>query len=184
MTKRTNQEWLTELRSSEQSQALEDLRVIVIRGLRYGIANRYDVPEADIEDFAQDALLKILKNLDTFRGESRFTTWANKIAYPLQILMWHEIVNATVGDLPVTVTFCPLCNTGIAFDRNFDGQVLDFGTTRDRILDQETGSEWNLLGQAVSGDLAGTQLQPIPSINHFWFSWAAFRPETSIYGAE
>ena len=50
-------------------------------------------------------------------------------AYPLQILTWHEIVNDTVGDVPLTVTFCPLCNTAIAFERTLDGQVLDFGTT-------------------------------------------------------
>ena len=50
-------------------------------------------------------------------------------AYPIQILMWHEIVNDTVGGVPVTVTFCPLCNTGVAFERTFEGQVLDFGTT-------------------------------------------------------
>jgi hypothetical protein len=42
-------------------------------------------------------------------------------AYPVQILMWHEIVNDTIGGVPVTVTFCPLCNTGIAFERTFDG---------------------------------------------------------------
>jgi hypothetical protein len=43
-------------------------------------------------------------------------------AYPIQILMWHEIVNDTLGGVPVTVTFCPLCNTGVAFERTFDGQ--------------------------------------------------------------
>src|SRR5262249_46852934 len=50
-------------------------------------------------------------------------------AYPLQVLIWHEIANDVVGGIPVTVTFCPLCHTAIAFDRRLDGQVLDFGTT-------------------------------------------------------
>jgi hypothetical protein len=283
-------------------------------------------------------------------------------AYPLQILMWHEIVNDVVGGVPVTVTFCPLCNTGIAFERTFEGQVLDFGTTgrlrfsnlimydrqtetwwqqangeaiageftgrrltfrsasiigwadfkaahpdgkvlsrdtgfnrdygrnpyigyddvnrspflydsprtpgqlppmarvvtveldgeavaypydvlqeihvandtiadtlvgvfwapgtasaldgaavasgRDvgagtvfsrefdgqtlsfrfdfkdgRIVDEQTGSEWNVLGQAISGPLAGSQLTPVVSVNHFWFSWAAFKPDTRIFEA-
>lgn len=49
--------------------------------------------------------------------------------YPLQILIWHEIVNDVVGGVPVLVSFCPLCNTAIAFDRRLDGRVLDFGTT-------------------------------------------------------
>lgn len=57
----------------------------------------------------------------TFGGEAR--------AYPLQILIWHEIVNDVVGGQPITVTFCPLCNTTLAFDRTIDGRVLDFGTT-------------------------------------------------------
>ena len=50
-------------------------------------------------------------------------------AYPLSILIWHEIVNDEVDGRPVSITFCSLCNASIAFDRNFDGQVLDFGTT-------------------------------------------------------
>lgn len=50
-------------------------------------------------------------------------------AYPLQILMWHEIVNDTVGGIPVAVTYCPLCNSAIVFDRRVAGRVLDFGTT-------------------------------------------------------
>ena len=49
-------------------------------------------------------------------------------AYPLQILIWHEIVNDEVGETPVSVTFCPLCNTTLAFDRRFDEWVFDFGT--------------------------------------------------------
>lgn len=50
-------------------------------------------------------------------------------AYPIQILIWHEIVNETVGDLPLIITFCPLCNKAIVFKREVDGQILYFGTT-------------------------------------------------------
>ncbi len=49
------------------------------------------------------------------------------------------------------------------------------------ILHEETGSEWNVLGEAVAGELEGSRLEPVVSIDHFWFSWAAFRPETRIY---
>jgi RNA polymerase sigma-70 factor (ECF subfamily) len=80
MAERTNQEWLDELRGSGQGDALEDLRALLVRGLRYALADRSGVTEADLEDFGQDALLKILAGLDSFRGESRFTTWAHKIA--------------------------------------------------------------------------------------------------------
>ncbi|MBN1978510.1 MAG: sigma-70 family RNA polymerase sigma factor [Anaerolineae bacterium] len=77
MADRTNQEWLDALREPGQTEALADLRALLLRGLRSALP---DVPEESREDFAQEALLKILDNLDSFRGESRFTTWAYKIA--------------------------------------------------------------------------------------------------------
>jgi RNA polymerase sigma-70 factor (ECF subfamily) len=80
MKERTNAEWLTALRGPGRDEALNDLRAFLVRGLRYALASRSDVDEASIEDFVQDALLKILGALDTFRGEARFTTWAQKIA--------------------------------------------------------------------------------------------------------
>ena len=80
MVERTNEEWLAALRGPEQEEALADLRTFLVRGLGYALANRSDVDDQVREDFAQEALLKILNGLDTFRGESRFTTWAQKIA--------------------------------------------------------------------------------------------------------
>jgi hypothetical protein len=102
-------------------------------------------------------------------------------AYPLQILIWHEIVNAHFGDLPVAVTFCPLCNTAIAFDRRVDGRTLDFGTTgklRDSDLvmyDRQTESWWQQFGgEALVGELTGEKLRPIPAEI---VSWGDFRRE-------
>ena len=80
VVERKNQEWLTQLRGPGQEEALADLRSLLVRGLRYGLAGRFSVTEADLEDFAQEALLKILASLDSFRGDSRFTTWTQKIA--------------------------------------------------------------------------------------------------------
>jgi RNA polymerase sigma-70 factor (ECF subfamily) len=80
MAERTNDEWLADLRGPGRDQALDDLRAILVRGLRYAMADRPSVTEPDLEDFVQDALVKILDALDSFRGESRFTTWAQKIA--------------------------------------------------------------------------------------------------------
>jgi RNA polymerase sigma-70 factor (ECF subfamily) len=77
---RTNQGWLAELRGPGRDQALADLRTRLVRGLRYAMADRPSVTDADMQDFAQDALMKILAGLDSFRGDSRFTTWAQKIA--------------------------------------------------------------------------------------------------------
>ncbi len=79
-TERSNEEWLQALQGSPRPQALDDLRDRLLRGLRYALKQRYRVTESDLEDFVQEALVKILDNLDTFRGESKFTTWAQKIA--------------------------------------------------------------------------------------------------------
>lgn len=81
MATRTNQEWLADLRGPEQDQAIEDLRKILERGLIYSLSSRIKTDlETQVDDFAQDAILRILDKMDTFRGESKFTTWAQKVA--------------------------------------------------------------------------------------------------------
>jgi hypothetical protein len=91
-------------------------------------------------------------------------------AYPLSILMWHEIVNDEIAGVPVAVTFCPLCNSSIVFDRRVDGDVLEFGTTgnlrnSDLVMwDDLTQSWWQqFTGEAIVGDYTGTFLDIIPS---------------------
>ena len=91
-------------------------------------------------------------------------------AYPLRILMYHEIVNDTLGGVPVTVTYCPLCNSSIVFDRRLDGRVLDFGTTgklrnSDLVMyDRQTESWWQqFLGEAIAGEMTGKILTMLPS---------------------
>jgi len=91
-------------------------------------------------------------------------------AYPLQILVWHEIVDDRVGGVPVGVTFCPLCNTAIAFDRRVGGKTLEFhvsGNLRNSDLvmyDTATESWWQQFsGQALVGRYAGTSLQQLPA---------------------
>jgi RNA polymerase sigma-70 factor (ECF subfamily) len=80
-TSRTNEEWLADLQGPDPEVAIEDLREIVLRGLRAALSTRIrrDLDYV-VEDFVQDALLRILDNLPSFRGESKFTTWALKIA--------------------------------------------------------------------------------------------------------
>ena len=81
MIKRTNEEWLQQLSGEPDADAIEALRELLIRGLRYTLSSRVDSNlDALVEDFTQEALLKILDKIDTFRGESQFTTWAQKIA--------------------------------------------------------------------------------------------------------
>ncbi|MHA1537365.1 MAG: DUF3179 domain-containing protein [Alphaproteobacteria bacterium] len=90
-------------------------------------------------------------------------------AYPLRILIWHEIVNDTVGGVPVAVTFCPLCNSALVFERRLDGRLLEFGTTgklrnSDLVMyDRQTESWWQqFLGEAIVGELTGKRLKMVP----------------------
>jgi RNA polymerase sigma-70 factor (ECF subfamily) len=77
---RTNEQWLADLRGPEPDEALADLYELLVRGLRATLGGYGGGVDANVEDFAQEALIKITGNLDSFRGESRFTTWALKIA--------------------------------------------------------------------------------------------------------
>jgi hypothetical protein len=108
-------------------------------------------------------------------------------AYPIQILMWHEIVNDVIGDTPVSVTYCPLCNTGIAFERTIDGQVLDFGTTgRLRysnliMYDRQTESWWQqATGKAIAGAFTGRQLTFVPAAMIAWRDFKAAYPAGAV----
>ena len=99
-------------------------------------------------------------------------------AYPLAILIWHEIVNDEVGGVPVTVTYCPLCNTAIVFDRTVNGQLLDFGTTgnlrnSDLVMwDRQTESWWQqVTGEAIVGSMTGTKLKFIPAPLVSWWDF-------------
>jgi len=100
-------------------------------------------------------------------------------AYPVRYLMWHEIVNDVVGDLPIAVTYCPLCNSAMVFDARLDESVLTFGVSgklrhSDMIMyDRETHSWWQqAVGEGVVGRHAGARLKQLPG----WMeSWAEFR---------
>ena len=76
---RNNDQWLADLRGPKKDEALVDLRIVLVRGLRAALHGRTSSVEPSIEDFVQEALIKIYNNLDSFRGESRFTVWAQKI---------------------------------------------------------------------------------------------------------
>ncbi len=91
-------------------------------------------------------------------------------AYPLRILLWHEIVNDTVGGVPILVSYCPLCNSGVIVDRRVDGEVLQFGNTGrirhfDMVMyDQNSESWWQqFLGEAIVGDMTGTRMKALPA---------------------
>lgn len=118
------------------------------------------------------------------------------VAYPYETLREKNVINDTVGGEAIvmfwaegTASALDTSNipegrdvgAAVAYSRLLDGETLTFKYADGKIFDEQTNSEWNILGQAISGDLKGDQLTTVVSINHFWFSWAAFKPETRIY---
>ena len=112
-------------------------------------------------------------------------------AYPFSILNDTPVVNDTVGDEPVLVTFDANSGAGVVFSRIVDGQILTFEPFNSEadssdglvyIQDTETQTRWlALTGEAVEGELAGKNLEQIPTTLSFWFGWKDFYPDTEIY---
>lgn len=112
-------------------------------------------------------------------------------AYPLQILMFHEIVNDTVAGLALAVTFCPLCNASIVFERRAGERLLDFGTTgRLRLselvmYDRQTESWWQqFTGKGIVGHYAGSELKRIPSAIVAFEDFEAVHPAGLVLSRE
>jgi hypothetical protein len=122
------------------------------------------------------------------------------IAYPFSILAEQIVINDVIGETPVVVFWQPGVassldratidesrdiGTAALYERTLaDGRVLEFewDEANQVLLDTQTGSEWNLFGEAVAGELAGTVLQQRVFAPHFWFAWAAFEPDTLVHG--
>jgi Protein of unknown function (DUF3179) len=108
-------------------------------------------------------------------------------AYPVEILVWHEIVNDRLGGAPVAVTYCPLCNSALVFDRRVGARTLTFGTTgnlrrSDLVMwDRQTQSWWQQIGgAALVGRLTGTRLRILPSQTLSWGDFKERFPQASV----
>ncbi|MGI0013205.1 MAG: DUF3179 domain-containing protein [Nitrososphaera sp.] len=108
-------------------------------------------------------------------------------AYPLQILVWHEIVNDEVGGVPVAVTYCPLCFTNQVFKRTIDGEVVEFGTSGKLynsnlvMYDRSSDSYWSqALGQAIVGEHTAKKLERIPFDLANWADWKKLYPDSKV----
>ena len=142
------------------------------------------IPSIDNPQFADVGDSHFMSDSDTvigleINGDAR--------AYPIFILVWHEIVNDKVGDTPVSVTYCPLCYTNQVFERVIDGKEIEFGTSgklyNSNLLmyDRYTESYWSqALGTAVKGDLTGYQLNLIPFDVITWGDWKQLHPNTRV----
>lgn len=112
-------------------------------------------------------------------------------AYPVQILTRHEIVNDEVGDVPVAVTYCPLCNSALAFEREAGGRILEFGTSgmlyRSALVmyDRQTGTLWtHFAGLAVNGPLTGSRLAILPTQLLSFDRWRRDYPDGRVLSPE
>lgn len=110
-------------------------------------------------------------------------------AYPLQILVWHEIVNDNVGGIPVAVTYCPLCFTNQVFNRSLDDgqEVVEFGTSGKLynsnlvMYDRTSKSLWSqAMAEGIVGKYAGTKLERVPFDVAYWKEWKQLYPESKI----
>jgi hypothetical protein len=101
-----------------------------------------------------------------------------KRVYPLQIMVWHEIVNDNIAGDPVLITYCPLCGSGIAYERKINGEEVEFGTSGKLynsnlvMYDRKTNSYWTQIdGLAIVGELTGMKLTPISLDTVVWRDW-------------
>jgi hypothetical protein len=133
------------------------------------------IPAGDV-DFLCDQEAVIALELD---GEAR--------AYPARIMTRHEIVNDTVGDSPVTVAYCPLCSSAVAYDRRLGDRILDFGTSGALyqsalvMYDRQTQSLWShFTGESIVGHLAGEQLELFSVQTVAWADWLEANPDGTV----
>lgn len=131
---------------------------------------------AEANKFLNDAEPGIALEID---GVSRF--------YPFQILVWHEIVNDTIGGKRVLVTYCPLCLSGIVFDPQVSGERVEFGTSGKLwnsnlvMYDRKTDSLWSqILGEAIVGEMTGTKLAVLPSDQIRFGDWRKLHPNGEV----
>ncbi|MDA0781511.1 MAG: DUF3179 domain-containing protein [Rickettsiales bacterium] len=130
-------------------------------------------PKKDGIPSIDNPIFKTVDEIDNIRRyEPVITVYLNgeARAYPLRILLWHEIINDKIGNTPIAVTYCPLCNSSIVFERLIDGEEVEFGSTgklykSNRLMyDRKTESWWQqYTGDAVVGDMIGRELNKVIS---------------------
>lgn len=171
----------TEIASAQEEKSIVPLEQIVSGGPPPDGIPSIDDPKftsvQEADKILEDSELVVGLNIN---GDIR--------AYPLQILVWHEIVNDKVGGIPVAITYCPLCFTNQVFNRTLeDGNVVEFGTSGKLynsnlvMYDRTSESLWSqALAQGIVGKYAGVNLQRIPFDVANWKEWKALYPESKV----
>jgi Protein of unknown function (DUF3179) len=139
------------------------------------------IPAIDMPKFLEPGQVDFLEDVEPVMA---LRIGDDARAYPMQIMTWHEIVNDTVDGVPVAVTYCPLCNTAIAYDRRLGDRVLDFGTSGMLynsalvMYDRQTESLWShFTAEAIIGHLAGQELDVYPVAIVSWADWREAHPD-------
>lgn len=190
-------------KESENVSSPEDLGVSVPEGIMVTNGLKHIVPLDKIKSGGppKDGIPSIDNPKFAPVSESQFvpdTTFVigldingEKRAYPLFIMVWHEIVNDSVGGVPVAVTYCPLCFTNQVFERVIDGKEVEFGTSGKLynsnlvMYDRLTDSYWSqALGVAITGELTGYELKRIPFDVISWADWKTLHPDTLVLTTE
>lgn len=155
--------------------------VVDAREIRSGGPPRDGIPSIDEPRFVP---LREARGLDAREPVLALIVGGDARAYPLRVLIWHAIVNDTVGGLPVVVTYCPLCNTALVSERRVDGRLLSFGTTGKLrhsdlvIYDRQTESWWPQYGGVgILGAHAGIRLRAVPACLEGLDSFRARAPQ-------
>ena len=190
-------------KESENVSSPEDLEVSVPEGIMITNGQKHIVPLDKIKSGGppKDGIPSIDNPKFVPVSESQFvpdTTFVigldingEKRAYPLFIMVWHEIVNDSVGGVPVAITYCPLCFTNQVFERVIDGKEVEFGTSGKLynsnlvMYDRLTDSYWSqALGVAITGELTGYELKRIPFDVISWADWKTLHPDTLVLTTE
>ncbi len=158
--------------------------IIPLEKIKSGGPPKDGIPSIDTPEFTEASQEYHVSDSDTVLG---LEINGDVRAYPLSILVWHEIVNDNVGGVPVAVTYCPLCFTNQVFERVIDGQEVEFGTSGKLynsnlvMYDRLTNSYWSqALGKAIVGELTGYELSTIPFDVIQWGDWKSLHPDSVV----
>jgi len=153
-----------------------------------GGPGRDGIPSLDYPDFVAADEADFLKAKDRVLG---IAINGAARAYPVRILNYHEIVNDAFAGTALAVTYCPLCNSGIAFDARVNGARLEFGVSgllynSDVLLyDRQSHSLWSQIEKtAISGSMKGAKLEALPMSHTTWRDWLARHPDTEVLSDE
>jgi hypothetical protein len=156
--------------------------------IRRGGPPKDGIPAILEPKFVEPAQAEFLEADDEVLG---FVHEGEAKAYPLRILVWHEVVNDTVGGKPIIATYCPLCGTCMVFSREVEGKKLTFGVSgllynSDVLMyDHQTESLWSQLkSEAVAGEYAGTQLPWLSSQQMTWAAWQEAYPDSRVLSSD